>query len=284
MNFIKLKNSHYHKLSKMKNRLFILPVSYLFISIAGCQGNVQQNQSNTKCPSQSKVALTKNDVEKIVLDSNDNSKTGMAGVNRPIAYSFLGKKGQKFNYKTTNDLCIWLYSPELKLLDNNILPEDGQYFLQASPAEGSGTFELKMSLGGNNGSTESKTSPSSSSNATASTPSTNSDRLSPEQAMINHYQVINNGNLNEAWSDLTTQFQGTDLVKGKREFDEWWNSVRSTSVGQITVISSSEDRAVVKVNLVYTLKQGRVFRDPRDKLKLVWDGNAKKWLINGKYQ
>jgi hypothetical protein len=268
----------------MINYRLILTFLSLVLGIIGCQGNTQQNQSNSKCPPESKVALAKNNVEDIILNATDTSKSVMAGINRPIAYSFMGKKGHKLNYKTSDNLCVWLYSPEIKLLNDNMLPQDGKYFLQVSPPEGSGTFELKISLTGNDSSPDPKVAASTSPSSVASSPSTNSDRLSPDRAMINHYQAINNGNLDEAWSDLTTQFKGAGLIKGKREFDEWWNSVKSTNVDSVKIISSSEDRAVVKIDLVYTLKQGRVFRDPRNKLKLVWDENSKKWLIDGKYQ
>jgi hypothetical protein len=262
----------------MRSYQLILIITCLVSGVGGCQGNNQQNQSNANCPSQPKSALSKSNVENITLNADDNSKSGMAGINKPIGYSFIGKKGQKFNYKTSSNLCVWLYSPDLKILSDNVLSQDGQYFLQASPPEGAGTFELKMSLT----SGDAKSSPSGSPTAVASSSTTNSDRISPDRAMIDHYQAINNGNLDEAWSDLTTQFKGADLTKGRREFDEWWNSVRSTNIGEISVISNSGDRAVVRANLVYTLKQGRVFRDPRNKLRLVWDESSKKWLIDGK--
>ena len=267
---------------KMLNHRFILTIFCLGLGIVGCQGNTQQNQSNIKCPIESKVALAKNNVENITLNATEIGKSVMAGANKPRAYSFIGKKGQKLNYKTSDNLCIWLYSPELNLLSDTILPQDGKYFIQLSPPEGSGTFELKISLTGNESSPDAKASPGNNPSSVAS--STNSDRIAPDRAMAIHYQAINNGNLDEAWSDLTTQFKGSNLVQGKREFDAWWNIVRSINIGSITVVSNSGDRAVVKVNLVYTLKQGRVFRDSKDKLKLVWDESSKKWSIDGKYQ
>jgi hypothetical protein len=266
----------------MLNHRFILTIFCLGLGIVGCQGNAQQNQSNAKCPTESKATLAKDNVENITVNATEIGKSGMAGINKPRAYSFSGKKGQKLNYKTSDNLCIWLYSPELNLLSDTILPQDGKYFIQLSPPEGSGTFELKISLTGNESSPDAKAPPGNIPSSVAS--STNSDRISPDRAMAIHYQAINNGNLDEAWSDLSTQFKGSNLVQGKREFDAWWNIVRSINIGSITVVSNSGDRAVVKANLVYTLKQGRVFRDPKDKLKLVWDESSKKWLIDGKYQ
>jgi hypothetical protein len=233
----------------------------LTLLINGCQASGEQSKSssaNSNCPSQPKVALSSSNVEEITLTPENIIKAVTAGSSQPFGYRFSGKKEQKLAYASNDNLCFWLYSSDLKVLNDTILPEDGNYILQIAPTEGSGTFQLKISL--------------------------SSNRPSPAQAITDHYRAINEGKLDESWSDLTTEFKGANLEKGKREYDQWWNTVQKIEVGEVTTESSSDNLVILEVGLTYTLKGGRVFRDPRNKIKLTWNKESKKWLIDGKYQ
>lgn len=62
------------------------------------------------------------------------------------AYSFKAKKGERLKFKTNEDVCVWIYTPSSTLLGEEAFPEDGIYVLQVSPAKGSTSFTLEMTL------------------------------------------------------------------------------------------------------------------------------------------
>lgn len=53
-----------------------------------------------------------------------------------------------------------------------------------------------------------------------STPQTSSApaKVSPDVAVIKHYQLIQNQQLDQSWKDLYTSFQGSILTKGFQEY------------------------------------------------------------------
>ncbi|BAQ62263.1 hypothetical protein GM3708_2669 [Geminocystis sp. NIES-3708] len=74
------------------------------------------------------------------------AKSGQLTAGKYIGYTFEGKKGQKLNYTTPNDICLWIFQPDTKLLEGVELPIDGKYTIQISLLKGSSTFDLEMSL------------------------------------------------------------------------------------------------------------------------------------------
>ena len=64
-----------------------------------------------------------------------------------MGYTFQGQAGERLNYQTNQNICVWVYTPERQLLSDPILPTTGRYTIQVSALKGSTTFELKMSLG-----------------------------------------------------------------------------------------------------------------------------------------
>lgn len=125
-------------------------VLYLtLLIIGGCQAlpkvSEQTIQASTGCPEKPKAALTK--AEDIQLNSQTVSKSGQASANNSVGYTFEAQAGQKLSYRTTDDICIWLYTPDNKLLSSGEIPQTGKYILQVSAPKGSTTFNLEMSLG-----------------------------------------------------------------------------------------------------------------------------------------
>jgi serine/threonine protein kinase, bacterial len=114
------------------------------------------------------------------------------------------------------------------------------------------------------------------------TPQTSSApaRVSPDVAVIKHYQLIQNQQLDQSWTDLSTSFQGSNLTQGFQEYRTWWNSVDRIDIGKVETVDQSTDSAIVQADLSYRLKSGRVMSDQKKYIYLVWDND--KWLINGK--
>jgi hypothetical protein len=116
-------------------------------------------------------------------------------------------------------------------------------------------------------------------NSSESTAAAN--RIPPDQAVINHYGFLQKKQLHESWTDLSTSFQGSNS-KGFSEYKNWWDSVESIYVDavKIIVVSPGNENAVVKADLRYKLRTGRVIIDQKKYIYLVWDND--KWLINEK--
>lgn len=86
--------------------------------------------------------------------------------------------------------------------------------------------------------------------------------------------------LEKSWSDLSPSFKGSNLTKGFKEYTEWWNSVDKVYIGNVEVVKVSDTNSVVKADLSYKLRGGRIMNDKKKYISLVWtDG---KWLIDGK--
>ncbi len=117
-------------------------------------------------------------------------------------------------------------------------------------------------------------------NGNNSSVSLSSDKSTPDTAVVNHYKSIDNRELDASWNNLSPNFKGSNLAKGFNEYIEWWNSVEKVYIGDARVIKSSETNSVVKVDLSYKLRSGRIMDDKKKYIYLVWiDG---KWLIDGK--
>jgi hypothetical protein len=105
-------------------------------------------------------------------------------------------------------------------------------------------------------------------------------RISPDVSIRNHYKLLQDRQLEKSWTNLSTSFQGSNLTKGFQEYSQWWNSVDKIEIGSIEILGKSLDSAVVKADLSYTLRGGRVISDQKKYFYMVWDND--KWLINGK--
>jgi len=132
----------------MKKLLIFLPL----LMISGCQAVSQisqtATQASTGCPREPKnIALTREDVKNVLLNRGTVKESGQASADRFVGYAFEAKTGEKLSYHTTDDICIWLYTQDNKLLSSSDLPQDGKYILQVSAPKGSTTFNLEMTLG-----------------------------------------------------------------------------------------------------------------------------------------
>jgi ARC6-like, IMS domain len=115
----------------------------LLITACNKQENITSgNNSNTECL---KTPGTLSEFEEINLQETV-TKSGQLTAGKYIGYTFEGKKGQKLNYNTPNNICLWIFQPDTKLLEGVELPIDGKYTVQITLPKGSSTFDLEMSL------------------------------------------------------------------------------------------------------------------------------------------
>jgi hypothetical protein len=95
-------------------------------------------------------------------------------------------------------------------------------------------------------------------------------RDNPDTAIISHYRSIDNKELEKSWSNLSASFKGSNLTKGYKEYTEWWNSVDKVYIGNVEVVKISDTSSIVKADLSYKLRGGRVMDDKKKYISLVW--------------
>ncbi len=132
--------------SIMRKLLFYLTL----LSLCGCQtiSNLgsQSSSSSDECPEVPEVELNPKDVQEIELSNQMIPKSGIAKKTKSVGFTFEAKEGQKFDYKTEDNICVWIYTPDNEQLNSKNLPKTGKYTIQISAPKGSQTFELAMGL------------------------------------------------------------------------------------------------------------------------------------------
>ena len=132
----------------MKKLLIFLPLLITSACQAVSQISEPATQASTGCPPEPKnIPLKHENVKNVLLNSGIVKESSQANADKFVGYAFEAKAGQKLSYRTTDDICIWLYTQDNKLLSSDNLPQDGKYVLQVSAPKGSTTFNLEMTLG-----------------------------------------------------------------------------------------------------------------------------------------
>jgi hypothetical protein len=125
-----------------------------FLSMIGCQTNVNPLTAissnvvtSSGCSEKPTVSLSGKDVEAVVLNDSKITKSGQVSVNKHLGYTFTATTGQKLNYSTDADICLWVFTPDNEIIKGGELPKDGKYIIQVAAPQGVKTFDLKISLG-----------------------------------------------------------------------------------------------------------------------------------------
>lgn len=120
---------------------------FLFTVITACSQTKQITENSTlECPSKPKIALKSSNVKPILLNNQTIIESGMASTTKLVGYSVEAKSGQKLSYKTNENLCIWIYTPDNQILTTPHLPITGKYLIQIATPKGATTFDLSMNI------------------------------------------------------------------------------------------------------------------------------------------
>ena len=111
--------------------------------LAGCSMNFASESEG--CPSKPDEQLKSENVEEITLSSELANYNPSLLAGEHIGYRFAGRKGQQVTRESDN-ACIWIFSPQLELVNGNELPEDGRYIAQISRIQGSGNVSVNLGL------------------------------------------------------------------------------------------------------------------------------------------
>jgi hypothetical protein len=279
-----------------------LCIVFPLIASYGCQ-----SQSTASCPE--KPALTLKNVNDIKLSSSKTTHSGRVSGNQSVGYTFFAKKKQKLDHQIDNkNICIWIYTPDSKILTSNILPQTGKYIVQMENSQGAGSFEIAMSLSNPSESNSSKPAPSQSeSSVTADSkapvlspsnieatsrlkpsPSPTKSHISskkvkigsPESVVHRFYQEINSRNYESAWAILPVNVRENSKFhpKGYQSFTEFYGGLNGVQVDGVVPISLTESRAEVSLRAQCKLKNGTsapLFL----RFALAWNSSSNQWVV-----
>ncbi|MDG3496978.1 serine/threonine-protein kinase [Pseudanabaena catenata USMAC16] len=102
-------------------------------------------------------------------------------------------------------------------------------------------------------------------------------RPSPEQAVRDYYNLINDRQFQNAWRNLTPKFQ-RDRAGGYKSFTDWWGTVSQVSVNGVRIVESKENSAIIDMDITY--QKGKAIFPETLRMSLVWDESSKQWQIN----
>jgi hypothetical protein len=269
--------------------LVLMLIMFPILGIYGCQSSSTNSTAKTVCPNAPSFTLDSAKVSQINISSSEIKQSGMVSGKQSIGYAFSGKKGQRLNYQVNNpNVCLYLYGPDSQLLTSNTLSQNGKHIAQIENSQGAGSFDITMSLLND---TEKPTSTSSSDrsnqNNSAITTTNQGDRPDPSQFLKDHYQKLNQAiqdrNYDVTWNNLSNSFRskiGKSPDVARREYEEWWNSVRRIDLQTAETISSGKSRSILRIRIIYNMNTGRTAIDKHSRMFLVWDEQRNQWLID----
>ncbi|WNC52728.1 MULTISPECIES: protein kinase domain-containing protein [unclassified Thermosynechococcus] len=102
----------------------------------------------------------------------------------------------------------------------------------------------------------------------------------PSLFVENYYALINAGNYEAAWHQLTSSFQNDASAhpNGYGSYIDWWTKVQYVDVYSTEVVGLTSDRAVVDANLHYIMNSGQDFYQT---LRFTLVNVGGEWLIQG---
>ncbi|WP_144017630.1 hypothetical protein [Planktothrix sp. PCC 11201] len=112
--------------------------------------NIVSSSSSNKieqCGEQPSGNIASSNIKLINLTAINTKESGQIRQGSYLAYQFPAKAGQQLNYRTEDNLCIWVYAPDRQLIKTKDLSQTGQYTIVLTALKGATTFDLKMSLG-----------------------------------------------------------------------------------------------------------------------------------------
>lgn len=125
------------------NNISLIPIISIILLMGGCN---YIPQTNSSCTSQPTGSLDSKNVKNIQISSQVITETGQVSTNQYVGYTFTAKPGDKLNYQTKDNICIWVYAPNNQLITTKDLSQTGKYIIQVSALQGVTTFSLAMNI------------------------------------------------------------------------------------------------------------------------------------------
>jgi hypothetical protein len=141
--------------NRIRSLLQFSLLAIAFFAVSGCNPsiltsnstqNTINNNSENYCPKKPPGSLARSNVKSISLAANEVNESGQIRFGQNLGYEFEAKAKQKLDLRTKENLCLYLYTPSNRILNDNILPENGKYIVQVAVPSGITTFSLAMKL------------------------------------------------------------------------------------------------------------------------------------------
>ncbi len=88
-------------------------------------------------------------------------------------------------------------------------------------------------------------------------------------------------NYQDLWDNyLTTAFKSRVSSAGYEEYVQWWSSVQRVDVNSVDVLQNDGARAWVRVNVTFTMKDGRVISNQEYDYSLLYDATRRTWMFD----
>jgi hypothetical protein len=230
--------------TKIVNKFFLVVIITLLV---GCQQQPNPSivHAISKCSEKPVTSLEAKNVKTISLNTQEIKESGTAYLDTSVGFSFDAKLGQDFTYRTDDNICIWVYTPDNQVLTTSKLLQNGKYIVQVSAPRGQTTFNLSMKL------TTGEVIQSVQAQKTIAETSPKSPEkssVSPEKALIDYYASVNNRNYEATWKLLSPQYQNKKSISYS-DYTNWWNKVRTVKITRANLNNGNNQRAYVDAEL-----------------------------------
>ncbi|TAF11309.1 MAG: hypothetical protein EAZ76_15045, partial [Nostocales cyanobacterium] len=265
--------------------------SVILLIIGGCNStsstslqaisNIETSSNN--CPDKPSGALENQNVKTIDISSQTVTETGQVKAGQYLGYAFTAKSGDKLNYQTNDNICVWVYSPDNQIIPTTDLTQDGKYIVQVSVPRGATTFALNMGLENNDNAnsivSDSPTSVTPAASQTTISNTGDNSRTSPTTTIERYYQHLNSSNYRNAWNTLSDSLRSNrqEHPQGYSSYLEWWEQVKYIDTQKLGT-KTNNDSAYVTVKCGYNLASGRkIYATVRYYLE--WNSSISDWEI-----
>ncbi len=271
----------------MKNITLYLSCLLVCFITACTSGNGKPEDvaSTDECPQEPTVALKPENVKSVSLNQEELSVSGNVRRNKSVGYTFEAEAEQELKYQTSEEICVWLYTPDNEILSGTVLPKNGKYIVQVAIPQGSANFSLKMSLDTKDypldnsqtalSSAEEKKPRLSTSTTALATPKDSTP--SPEKEVDNYYSLLNAENYRDGWYKLSASLREDPELhpQGYDSYTEWWTKVSNVDVLSTSLIEQEAKTATVDSEVRYFIKGGRQINQ-RLRFYFIWNSSSRK--------
>jgi hypothetical protein len=250
--------------------------TFLLVAIFGCSkaaDNIElSNSAKSKCPDQPQGGIEVKDVKQVALSRTLLKESGQINSGKQKEFSFDGNKEQRLKYNTSDNVCLWTYSPNNTLVGEDVLPIDGRYAIQIAALKGSTSFPLETGLRNDN-----DPSPLEDSVPIASL---SNNQSSPNAVISEYHQEINSHSYRAAWNKLPLDLQQNVNVhpNGDQSFVDFFDSMGGMEVNRVSVFEKNEVQSMVSADINCELKN-----DSKSSLFLRfflnWSSSSQQWQI-----
>ncbi len=93
--------------------------------------------------------------------------------------------------------------------------------------------------------------------------------------------VWNERNYQDLWDNyLTSSFKARPNAGGLEGYEAWWSSVQRVDVNSVTVLNNDGSHAWVRVNVTFTMMDGRVISNQEYDYDLFYDAARQTWMFD----